>query len=954
MSIKLSKRIKDNKRMITPGQADSTVSPSSAGAGNAGVTLDYRAIQVGDNSQLAFADDGQLKASKAPDFAETGTYLVNTPNGTKKIYRDPENREWYEEDSSKHYSQSWLGSTQKEALDRLAKLYSNVVTTNEADDEEEGEKYPAHDLTSNWWVADHRIKLVNKLWEKATALSWPWINKVQLSRIKQNDDGSWQEVYKIVDMYDELILLPLSSHAADDFFGRNFSNNHYNNAYVEEIKGRGSFIGSRDDGFELRHALSSKQAFPTYQQYSDTNTYEQIINPRNETEPELNAFEDMGIGMAENRMAGYADDYVPNMCDKYKKLRIRHDELYDDSLRHGGELYSWDIANVRKYAREIGKLCIDIMAIDDGTSGFVDGFLRKAISNLTDPKDVAIDNMMNVMVKCDLALTYCHSALNKLSYLCHSKDDETEVMDEEIGKTAFPDYPAYVSSPMYEQVTEKQDYNMTPQFDMWNANAADDVIDTKEQTLFLHPGTEIELFDQSPGAPPEGAWLESRIVKRLVYKGKDGKTYIDYEVSAPWTYAGTTDISAESYGKKWRLKKSDIGDEVEVIDGTIKEAFVKTAVTYDSNSVIQDLIKIPQVKALIDQQASGFVDKIIVTTVGADVQQTQQTITPSGQPQVNLQPISGNPYGHMWTSEDPTTHQKMPLDKIVRIDRVTDAWGTLSTILHEIAHHRHPDWSEGQVEAEAQRNADTVKQFLTKSSNTKKMLFVKNSLTSLPIIECEHADTYQKQVIGLQNHKSLSHKTGMLFSYKNAQALSFHMGTVAFPIDIIFANASNKILKIYRNCQPNSRDIYSCDNASKVIEVIGSLCAFHDLDVGDHVFEVDDEAYKQEDFAKYILQKLQEIKAEQQEQLEMKDWNIKIVMKKDPDRRRFLKVTWTPEDYKFKKADILVNPDPLLISAALKKLPLEKLVRHALLHILAGYKDELSENRENEIITRFL
>jgi len=86
----------------------------------------------------------------------------------------------------------------------------------------------------------------------------------------------------------------------------------------------------------------------------------------------------------------------------------------------------------------------------------------------------------------------------------------------------------------------------------------------------------------------------------------------------------------------------------------------------------------------------------------------------------------------------------------------------------------------------------------------------------------------------------------------------------------------------------------------------------------------------------------------------MTDWNVKIVMKKNPDSRRFLRVTWTPEDYKLKKADILVNPNPELIREALKEMPLEKLVRHALLHILAGAKNELPEDKEQRLITNRL
>lgn len=404
----------------------------------------------------------------------------------------------------------------------------------------------------------------------------------------------------------------------------------------------------------------------------------------------------------------------------------------------------------------------------------------------------------------------------------------------------------------------------------------------------------------------------------------------------------------------------DDRDIIEVIDELLnKNAFVKTALTYDSNPVIQSLIQIPEVKAIIEQHGSGFVDKIVVTTPNADIQQTQQNTKPTGpgMAPITLQPISGNPYGHVWISEDPTTHQKKPLDKIVRIDRVTDQYGTLVTILHEIGHHRHPDWSEAQVESEAETLANTVKQhlggqknaaYLGQASGKTNIIFVKRVLHSLPLVQCDLADTYQKQVIGLQSYSSLRHDSGLLFTYNAPQPLTFWMGKVSFPIDIIFADAQNKIVKIYRNCQPNSTELYSCDNASKVIEVVGSFCAFHDINVGDHVFYADD---KEENFTRHMLESIKDIKMAQQKDLDMTDWNIKVVMKKNPDSRRFLKVSWTPEDYIAKKADILVNPNPELIREALKEMPLEKLVRHALLHILAGAKNELPEDKEQKLIT---
>lgn len=626
--IKLSKRA--NETMIFPGQTDADVLPGSGSSMSSGLTLDYRAIQNDPNS-LAINrvdDKPKVKVRKAPDFTETGIWLVETPQGIKKMFSDIYNTRWWHEDLdrlTKYHDEGFLGFNKTEAIQRLL------------------EKYP-----------------------------------------------------------------PIEENEAYDIYDTNYSNEHYNNVYNDDVKGRGEFVGSKEDGFAIRKTM----------------------------------------------------------------------------------------------------------------------------------------------------------ALNSTN------------------KTAFPDWPAYSEPQLYTQVSEHMP--ATPAFDIFNTYFANDEVETLE----------------------------------------------------------------------------DIEETIETIDEEVtKKAFIKTAVSYDSNPVIQELIKIPQVKALLDQQLSGFVDKVIVTTPGADVQQTQQQLTQSGQTPVKLEPISGNPYGHMFVSEDPVTHQKKPLDKIIRVDQVTDQYGTLHVILHENAHHRHPDWSEAQVDAEAQRNIDTVKRLLnqkTASKHKKKVMFVKNTLSNLPIVECDLADTYQKQVIGLQNHSSLHHDTGMIFTYASPQSVSFHMGTVKFPIDIIFTDANDKIIKIDRNCMPNASNIYSCANACNVIEVIGSFCAFHDVNVGDRVFNADDEAYDKEAFIKYILELIRDIKLEQQKDLDMQQWNIKIIMTNNPDVRRFIKVNWTPEDYRIKKADIVINPDPILIREAIKLMPLKTLVRHALLHILAGAKKELPEDKEEKLITRYL
>ena len=60
---------------------------------------------------------------------------------------------------------------------------------------------------------------------------------------------------------------------------------------------------------------------------------------------------------------------------------------------------------------------------------------------------------------------------------------------------------------------------------------------------------------------------------------------------------------------------------------------------------------------------------------------------------------------------------------------------------------------------------------------------------------CDLADTYEKKVIGLQGKDNLREKQGMLFSYEQPSDVSFHMGNVSFPIDIIFIDESNVIKK---------------------------------------------------------------------------------------------------------------------------------------------------------------
>lgn len=101
---------------------------------------------------------------------------------------------------------------------------------------------------------------------------------------------------------------------------------------------------------------------------------------------------------------------------------------------------------------------------------------------------------------------------------------------------------------------------------------------------------------------------------------------------------------------------------------------------------------------------------------------------------------------------------------------------------------------------------------------------------------CDVADTYEKKVMGLQNRDYLNKKQGMLFTYKKPTDVSFHMGTVSFPIDIIFVDEENLVKKISSNIQPQTAGTFSCAQSKCVLEIPGGFCEANGIKEGDLIF----------------------------------------------------------------------------------------------------------------------
>jgi len=89
--------------------------------------------------------------------------------------------------------------------------------------------------------------------------------------------------------------------------------------------------------------------------------------------------------------------------------------------------------------------------------------------------------------------------------------------------------------------------------------------------------------------------------------------------------------------------------------------------------------------------------------------------------------------------------------------------------------------------------------------------------------ECDVADDIADKAAGLEPYRSLPESAGLLFPYNRPSNVLYHMGSVSFPIDIVFVDSKNKIKKIYKNIQPGSLATFGCADVTAVLEIVGGL-----------------------------------------------------------------------------------------------------------------------------------
>jgi uncharacterized membrane protein (UPF0127 family) len=69
-------------------------------------------------------------------------------------------------------------------------------------------------------------------------------------------------------------------------------------------------------------------------------------------------------------------------------------------------------------------------------------------------------------------------------------------------------------------------------------------------------------------------------------------------------------------------------------------------------------------------------------------------------------------------------------------------------------------------------------------------------------------NTDESRTRGLQGFRMLKPDEAALFVFPEPRPVTFWMGSVVYPIDIIFVGPDKKVLRIYPDCRPGSRQYY--------------------------------------------------------------------------------------------------------------------------------------------------
>ena len=126
------------------------------------------------------------------------------------------------------------------------------------------------------------------------------------------------------------------------------------------------------------------------------------------------------------------------------------------------------------------------------------------------------------------------------------------------------------------------------------------------------------------------------------------------------------------------------------------------------------------------------------------------------------------------------------------------------------------------------KHIDKVGKYLVSKNDSNKTAIVrcynkKDNVNASVVFRCDIAKSFKEKIDGLQTYSRLDKESGLLFPYNRPTDVYYHMGSVSYPIDIIFINEDFKIKKISKNIQPGSLEVFGCHGVKYVLEISGGL-----------------------------------------------------------------------------------------------------------------------------------
>jgi uncharacterized membrane protein (UPF0127 family) len=116
------------------------------------------------------------------------------------------------------------------------------------------------------------------------------------------------------------------------------------------------------------------------------------------------------------------------------------------------------------------------------------------------------------------------------------------------------------------------------------------------------------------------------------------------------------------------------------------------------------------------------------------------------------------------------------------------------------------------------------------------LVFTTNYGNTISKIDIEIADDDQQRELGLMMRRSLKEDNGMFFIFPFETIQAFWMKNTIIPLDIIYVNAQNEIVKIYKNTVPYSEKSLPSEKPSLyVVEVNGGYTDKHGIKEGDKI-----------------------------------------------------------------------------------------------------------------------